>query len=73
MNCHAAIEEVPPEALLRPHLLATIERDDGTEAEMLIPYSGDFELRLAHAPLVETDTGCHNEACESEEACTCDE
>jgi len=35
--------------------------------------SDDPDLALVWAPLAETSEGCRNEACESEEACTCDE
>ena len=35
--------------------------------------SDDPELVLVLAPLVETSEGCRKEACESEEACTCDQ
>lgn len=33
----------------------------------------DFELHLARAPLAEPGTSCQYEACESDEACTCQE
>lgn len=33
----------------------------------------DFELHLVRAPLIEPGTNCQYGACESDEACTCQE
>lgn len=33
----------------------------------------DYELALVNAPLAETGTNCQYDACESDEACTCQE